>query len=83
MGLSSSPFIFTKNSDFITRCMIREGTDRIVNYLDDFRLLGLSRQEVSLNQLRLIHLLRRLGFFINYLKKCLLQQLQLDFWELL
>ena len=69
MGLSSSPLIFSKISDFITRCMIRR---RLFTWV--------SRQEVSLHHLRLIHLLRRLGFFINYLKKCLLQQLQLDFW---
>ena len=66
MGLSSSPFIFKIISDFVTRCMIREGSNRIVNYLDDFCLLGSSRDEVQCAQRKLICILRSLGFYINY-----------------
>ena len=68
MGLSSSPFIFSKMSDFVTRCMIREGSNRIVNYLDDFCLLGNSIDEVQCAQRKLIRILRSLGFYINYKK---------------
>ena len=45
--------------------MITEGVTRIVNYLDDFCLLGFSSQEVGKHQLRLIQLL---FFFISYKK---------------
>ena len=63
MGLSSSPFIFSKMC-----CMIREGNRRIVNYLDDFCLLGNSIDEVQHAQRKLIRILRSLGFYINYKK---------------
>ena len=40
MGLSSSPYIFSKISDFVIRCGIRAAVPTIVNYLDDFAVLG-------------------------------------------
>ena len=40
MGLSSSPFIFSKILDFVVRCALREGVDQVVNYLDDFCIVG-------------------------------------------
>ena len=49
---------FSKISDFVTRCMVREGTDRVVNYLDDFCLLDSSVDEVNKDQLKLIRILR-------------------------
>ena len=36
MGLSSSPFVFSKINNFVVRCMVREGYSKCVNYLDDF-----------------------------------------------
>ena len=68
MGLSSSPYIFSKISDFVVRCLFRKGISRVVNYLDDFCILGGTRLEVEHSQRILIGVLRRLGFFINYKK---------------
>ena len=42
MGLSSSPYVFAKISDFIVRCLVREGFGECVNYLDDFCVIGRS-----------------------------------------
>ena len=53
---------FSKSSDFVTRCMAKEGTHRIINYLDDLCLLGSSVEEVNNSQLKLIRILRSLGF---------------------
>ena len=39
MGLSSSPYIFSKLSDFITRCAVRHDINTVINYLDDFCLI--------------------------------------------
>ena len=68
MGLSSSPYIFSKISDFIVRCLVREGFDQCVNYLDDFCLVGRTRIECSRAQSTLVLILRRLGFFVNFKK---------------
>ena len=40
MRLSSSPFIFTKISNFITRCCELFGVKGVINYLDDFVVGG-------------------------------------------
>ena len=68
MGLSSSPYIFSKISDFVTRCAVRESCTYIVNYLDDFAVLARNYVTCAADQLRLIHILRRLGFSISYRK---------------
>ena len=41
MGLSSSPYIFSKISDFIVRYANREGVATVINYVDDFALVGI------------------------------------------
>ena len=68
MGLSSSPFIFSCISDFVVRCAEREGVRRIVNYLDDFCIVGSSREEAASHQHIVIAVLRRLGFWISFKK---------------
>lgn len=68
MGLGSSPYVFSMLSELIVRCMIREGGPRVVNYLDDFCIIGHSYEECRAGQLELVHVIRRLGFFINYRK---------------
>ena len=40
MGLSSSPDVFSKISDFVVTCMVREGFSDCINYLDDFCVLA-------------------------------------------
>lgn len=68
MGLSSSPYIFSKISDFITRCSVREECTFIVNYLDDFAVIGRNYGNCASDQLCLIHILRRLGFNVSFKK---------------
>ena len=68
MGLSSSPFVFSKVSDFIVRCMIREGLDDCVNYLDDFCVISRSRQGCVEAQQGLVRILRRIGFYVSFKK---------------
>ena len=68
MGLSSSPYVFSKISDFIVRCAIREGIGRVVNYLDDFCIVSTTLAEGCIFQERLIAILRRIGFHISFKK---------------
>ena len=68
MGLSSSPYIFTKVSDFITRCAVRAGCDDVVNYLDDFAIVATSWEDGVRKQSVLMAIIRRLGFDINFRK---------------
>ena len=68
MGLSSSPYIFSKVSDFIVRCTVREGCNYVLNYLDDFAIVNSTCQEGRRDQMRLISVLSRLGFSISYKK---------------
>ena len=68
MGLSSSPFVFSKISDFVVRCLIREGFLECINYLDDFCIIERTQERCSEGQWTLVQILRRLGFYINYKK---------------
>ena len=68
MGLSSSPFVFSKISDFVERCMVREGYDECVNYLDDFCVIGRDVTGCATAQQILLCLLRRLGFYVSFKK---------------
>ena len=44
MGLSSGPYVFSKVSDFVVRCMVREGYTECINYLDDFCMVARTEQ---------------------------------------
>lgn len=68
MGISSSPYVFSKISDFIVRCAIREGIDRIINYLDDFCIIGRDFESASRSQRGVIAIIRRLGFYVSFNK---------------
>lgn len=68
MGLASSPFIFTKISNFIVRCAKREGIKRVINYLDDFCIIGDSWDHNAIDQSKLIAIIRRLGFSLSFRK---------------
>ena len=67
-GARQAPQIFNELSQAVKRIMNFRGLQRIVCYLDDFLILGDSRQIVSKWTLELITLLRYLGFSINYNK---------------
>ena len=68
MGLSSSPYIFSKLSDFVVRCAVREGVTRMINYLDDFCIVGGSYRDTKEALYRVVAILRRLGFYISFRK---------------
>ena len=68
MGLSSSPYAFSKVSDFAVRCMVREGYTGIINYLDDFAIVAHTYDKCAEAQLALLKILRRIGFYISYKK---------------
>ena len=68
MGLSSSPYVFSKLSDFIVRCMVREGRDVCVNYLDDFCVVSRDVQGCLEAQRGLVGILRRIGFYVSFKK---------------
>ena len=66
MGLASSPYVFSKISDLIVRCAIREGVARAVNYLDDFCIISRGYDESCRDQGTVIAILRRFGFYISF-----------------
>ena len=68
-GLKLEPFLFTHISNFIVRCMARRGYDRVINYLDDFIVIGDSFDQCQEVQQELIQLLGSLGFRVSW-KKC-------------
>ena len=68
MGLSSSPYVFSKISDFVVRCLVREGFEECVNYLDDFCVVSQTRVSCTAAQRALLTILRRLGFYVSFKK---------------
>ena len=68
MGLSSSPYVFSKISDFVVRCMVREGYRLCINYLDDFCVVARTESDCLSAQWALVRILRRLGFYVSYKK---------------
>ena len=68
MGLSSSPYIFSKVSDFIVRSANRRGCGTIINYLDDFCVIGKTKNECGESQQVLLATLRAVGFSISFKK---------------
>lgn len=66
-GVKSAPYIFNCVSDFVARALKRLGVD-CVNYLDDYFVAGNSFEECALRQQQLIHLLRYIGFKLNFNK---------------
>ena len=82
-GVRTAPFLFTQISNFITRCMARRGYYHVINYLDDFLIVGDSYSSCQQAQVTLISILISLGFEIAW-KKCsspstLTQYLGIDF----
>ena len=71
MGLSSSPYIFSKLSDFVVRCMVREGHIGCVDYLNNFCMVCRNKEAHMDAQWALLGILGRIGFFVS-LQKLLL-----------
>lgn len=68
-GLKCAPYLFTQVTNFVLRCLKRRGFDRCLVYLDDYLVLGDTRQQCEDAQLTLISILRSLGFYVSW-KKC-------------
>ena len=68
-GLKNAPFLYTHLSNFVVRCMHRRGYLKVVNYLDDFIVIGNSFESCQEAQNMLIRLLISLGFYISW-RKC-------------
>ena len=66
-GLSCAPSIFNRISCAIARTMQRRGF-KIVNYLDDFLVIGETHGECLDAQQELLALLGSLGFSVNWEK---------------
>ena len=44
-GLKCAPYIFTKLTEFVLRCMDRRGIQGVYGYLDDFLVMGYTQEE--------------------------------------
>ena len=67
-GLSCAPAIFNRLSNAIVRMMARRGFHSIVNYLDDFLIIGNTQAECQQGLITLISLLHSLGFNVSWKK---------------
>ena len=65
-GVKNPPYLFTQVSNCVTRCMNRRWFFRIINYLDDFMVIGDSFESCQHAQ---IGLLISLGFEVSW-KRC-------------
>ena len=65
MVLSSSPYIFSRISDFLVRC-VHMHVHRVINYLADFCILSHTKSSTMSDQFILIKILYSVGFHINY-----------------
>lgn len=67
-GLKCAPFIFTRLSEFVVRCMHHRGFLRVFQYLDDFIVMEDSYTRCQEAQMVLIRLLHSLGFMVAWKK---------------
>ena len=67
-GVSCAPAIFNRLSNAIVRMMARRGFHSIVNYLDDFLIVGKTQAACQQGLLVLINLLHSLGFNVSWKK---------------
>ena len=67
-GLSLGPMIFNSISNFVYSVLTDVYNLQAVNYLDDFLVLGHTKEEAQLAQNIVIKTLRYLGFYISWAK---------------
>ena len=67
-GLSCAPSIFNRLSNAIVRMMARRGFHAVINYLDDFLIIGNTYAECQRGLVTLINLLHSLGFNVSWHK---------------
>ena len=67
-GLRCAPYIFSKLSDLIVLIANSYGVGRVVNYLDDFLVIGSSEDECRQGRDVLIQIVQHLGFEVAFNK---------------
>ena len=67
-GLRCAPFIYTQITEFVVRCLNRQGFQHVYGYLDDFIVVGSSEVECKSAMSALIDLLHEFGFIISWKK---------------
>lgn len=67
-GVSCAPSIFDRISNTIIRMMARHGFHAVVNYLDDFLIIGSTQEECQQGLVTLINFLHYLGFNVSWRK---------------
>ena len=67
-GFSCAPFIFNRISNAIVRMMARRGFRAVVSYLDDFLIIGSTKEESQRGLVTFINLLHYLGFNVSWRK---------------
>ena len=67
-GASASVGIFHRITQSIVRMMHRQGHNKVMCYLDDFLLIGDTKTECQKSMDKLLQLLHKLGFTINWSK---------------
>ena len=67
-GLKCAPFKFDLLSQLVVDMARAEGISRIVNYLDDFAIVEDSLEKCKAAQLKLVRILRKIGFNIAWQK---------------
>lgn len=65
-GLRCGPYYFSLISDFIQKILVEKFDMRVIQYLDDFCVLGGSYEECMYFQQQVISILRYVGFAISW-----------------
>ena len=81
-GLSCAPSIFNRLSIAIVLMMARRGFHAVINYLDDFLIIGRTQVECQMGLVTLIRLLHSLGFNVSWRKFVSPKVSAFHFWEL-
>lgn len=67
-GARTSPGIFHQLGQAVRKMLSRQNINNVIVYLDDFLIIGETKEQCNQNLLSTIRLLRYLGFAINYNK---------------
>ena len=69
-GSNASPGIFHRITQAVKRIMHRKYGTKMVVFLDDFLIVSQNKKDCNIDMLRLISVLRNLGFSISWPKVC-------------
>lgn len=65
-GLRCAPYVFTQITEFLIRCMNKQGFHRVYGYIDDFLIIGSSQEECAEGLRVFLDLLDNLGFLVAW-----------------